>query len=132
MSPAASSTLLPDGGGAGPALTVMFDDPETPPLAAVIVAAPAAIPSTSPEDDTVATAGLELFHVKVTRLRGFAVAVSCTVFPTSMVALAGRTDTERTWDEACRPFSAGPSRAPGELAISLQPTARKPSAMVLG
>ena len=93
MSPAPMSTSEPDGGGG--VTTVTVDVPVWPPAAARIDAVPAAMPRTSPDVETVATAVLDELHVNVVAdPRGVAVAVSCTVAPASTVALDGDTEID--------------------------------------
>ena len=82
-------------------VTVMAAWPVTPSLTAVIVAFPGAIAVTSPDPDTIATAGLLLFHANERPLsvpppRSFATAVSCFVDPASTVLVAGVTWTDAT------------------------------------
>ena len=61
------------------------------------MAAPGAMPVTSPDDETVATAAFELDHVNVVAVPGgLAVAANCTVAPTSTVALDGDTEIDFT------------------------------------
>src|SRR5947209_2194288 len=85
----------------GTGVTVTAAVPLFPSLVAVIVAAPAAAPVTSPVAFTVATAWLLLVHVTVRPLSGLplascGVAVSCAVWPTWTLAVAGFTATEAT------------------------------------
>src|SRR6266498_3982129 len=87
--------------GTGAAATVTAALPLCPSLVAVIVADPATFPVTSPLVLTVATAVLLLAQltvrpVSVLPLASFGVAVSCTVCPTGMLAVAGVTATEAT------------------------------------
>jgi hypothetical protein len=62
--------------GTEPLCTVIVAEPLTPPLVAVIITVPAETPWTSPEDEAVATAELELAQVNVAFLLGLAVAVN--------------------------------------------------------
>ena len=78
-----------DATGTLAALTVIVAAPLVPPAAAVIVAVPAATPLTRPLDETVATEPFELVQVNDVYFFGRAVAVSCSVWPASTVALAG-------------------------------------------
>src|SRR5437764_13289290 len=85
----------------GTAATVTVALPAFPSLVAVIVAEPAALLVTRPLGLTVATAVLLLPHVTVRPVsalpaESFGVAVSCTVCPTRMLAVAGETATEAT------------------------------------
>src|SRR5258705_188747 len=75
--------------------------PLGPSLVAVIVAAPAVTPVTKPLPFTTATAGALLAHVttrpaRALPLASLGVAVSCTVWPTPTLAVAGDTATEAT------------------------------------
>src|SRR5205823_2171597 len=72
-----------------------------PSLVAVIVAEPAVTPATRPLPLMVATLGLPLVHVTIRPVsvppaESFGVAVSCTVCPTRMVAVAGEIASEAT------------------------------------
>src|SRR5438445_10631413 len=83
------------------AVTVIVAVPFFPSLVAVIVAAPAATPVTTPLPFTVATAVLPLAQVTTRPASGFplaslGVAVSCTVWPTGTLAVAGLTATDAT------------------------------------
>src|SRR5437016_2688002 len=85
----------------GTTATVTVALPAFPSLVAVIVAEPAALLVTRPLGPTVATAVLLLPHVTVRPVsalpaESFGVAVSCTVCPTRMLAVAGETATEAT------------------------------------
>ncbi len=85
----------------GGAVTVTPALPLFPSLVAVMVAEPAAFPVTSPLELTVATEVLLLAQLttrpeRALPLASFGVAVSCTVCPTSMLAVAGLTATEAT------------------------------------
>src|SRR5205823_12869224 len=85
----------------GTGVTVMLAVPLFPSLVAVIVAVPAAFPVTSPLALTVAIAVLLLAHVTTRPASGvplpsFGVAASCTVPPTSTLAVAGPTPTDAT------------------------------------
>src|SRR5205809_908412 len=85
----------------GTTATVTVALPAFPSLVAVIVAEPAALLVTRPLGLTVATAVLLLPHVTVRPVsalpaESFGVAVSCTVCPTRMLAVAGETATEAT------------------------------------
>src|ERR671924_528428 len=89
------------GGGGGGAVTVMLAVPLFPSLVAVIVAVPAATPVTRPVADTVATAALELDQVTARPesglpLTSLAVAVSCTVWLATTLAVVGVTLTVAT------------------------------------
>ena len=82
----------------GTTATVTVALPAFPSLVAVIVADPAALLVTRPLGPTVATAVLLLAHVTVRPVsalpaESFGVAVSCTVCPTRMLAVAGETAT---------------------------------------
>src|SRR6266545_4167495 len=82
-------------------VTVTAALPVFPSLVAVIVTEPATFPVTSPLVLTVATAVLLLVQPTVRPdralpLASFGVAVSCTVCPTRMLAVAGLTATEAT------------------------------------
>src|SRR5437773_922381 len=79
----------------------MIAVPLFPSLVAVMVTAPGARPARSPVADTVATA--EALDTQVTDrpestlpAESFSVAVSCTVAPTSMTAVAGLITTDAT------------------------------------
>src|SRR5713101_582099 len=97
--PAGAFGHVPLGGG-GDTVTVMAAVPLCPSLVAVIVAEPVATPATSPPL-TLAMPELLLIHV-TTRpesglpLASLGVAVSCTVCPTGMLAVAGLTVTDAT------------------------------------
>src|SRR5215207_11431694 len=94
MSPAPTSTGSPEGGGV--VVTVIDEVAVTPLAVALIAVVPAAMPVTSPVDDTVATAELLLDQAKVlAAFGGDAVAVSCTAPPTATVA-DGATVTDLT------------------------------------
>src|SRR2546425_6003604 len=85
----------------GTLVTVTAAVPLFPSLVAVIVADPAPAPVTNPLPVTVAAAGLLDAHVttrpvSAAPLASFGVAVSCTVFPTGRVAVAGLTVTDPT------------------------------------
>ena len=86
----------------GTELTLIVAVPLFPSLAAVMATGPpVATPITSPVALTVATPTLLLVHVTVRPGRGFpalsfAVAMSCTVSPTAMPAVAGVTVTDAT------------------------------------
>jgi hypothetical protein len=92
---------LTDATGTTTAVTVIEAVPLLPSLVAVIVAEPAAIPDTTPVEETVAIPVLELAHV-TTRLvttLPFAtrvVAVNCVVCPTLILDVDGETVTEVT------------------------------------
>src|SRR5216684_300925 len=82
-------------------VTVIVAVPLFASLVAVIVAAPAAIPVTTPLPLTVATPALLVAQVIVRPVRGFpfasfGVAVNCTVCPTATLAVAGLTVTDAT------------------------------------
>src|SRR5262245_11359370 len=95
MSPAPISTSEPGGGGG--AGTVIVALPILPPADALIVAVPAAMPVTSPDVETATTALFDELQLNVVaEPGGFAVAVSCTVDPTSTVALEGETEIDFT------------------------------------
>lgn len=81
--------------------TVMVALPLRPPLVAVTVAAPTAMPDTRPFNDTVASAALLVVQVTGWPAMGlpfasFGVAESCAVCPTVMLAEVGLTFTEAT------------------------------------
>src|SRR5260370_6395884 len=86
----------------GTGVTVTADVPLWPSLVAVIVTGPpAAVPVTSPVAETVAMVASLVAHVTVRPVSGlppasFGVAVSCTVAPTAMLAVAGVTATDAT------------------------------------
>jgi len=89
------------GGGGGGAVTVTLAVPFLPSLEAVIVAVPAATAVTRPLLFTPATAALLVAHVtarpeSVFPPASFVVAVSCTVWPTCALAVAGLTVTDAT------------------------------------
>src|SRR5512142_48541 len=93
------TVTLPTGTG----LTVIVDVPLLPSLVAVIVALfpPLPAPVTTPVDETVATVASLVLHAIVRPVRtfpfaSFVTAVSCTVLPTSIVALEGVTVTLAT------------------------------------
>src|SRR5207253_4086107 len=72
-----------------------------PSLVAVIVAGPAVTPATRPLLLMVATLGLPLVHVTIRAVsvppaESFGVAVSCNVWPTRMLPVAGEIVTEAT------------------------------------
>src|SRR5215207_1107013 len=95
MSPAPTSTGSPEGGGV--VVTVIDEVAVTPLAVALIAVVPAAMPVTSPVDDTEATAELLLDQAKVlAAFGGDAVAVSCTAPPTATVADDGATVTDLT------------------------------------
>ena len=76
----------------GVVATVIDAVPVTPPVAALMVVVPAPTPVTRPVVDTVATAELPLDQAKVfAAFDGDAVAVSCTLPPTAIVADDGAT-----------------------------------------
>src|SRR2546425_2283876 len=85
----------------GMTVTVIALVPLLPSLVAVIVAEPAAAPVTSPLPFTVATPALLLAHVTVrpdsgAPVESCGVALSCTVWPTVTLAVAGVTATLAT------------------------------------
>jgi hypothetical protein len=85
----------------GTGVTVTAALPALPSLVAVIVAVPTTLPVTSPLLETVATLVLLLAHATVLPVRlppaeSFGVAVSWTVCPTGMLAVAGETATDAT------------------------------------
>src|SRR6266498_3603792 len=87
--------------GTGAAATVTAALPLCPSLVAVIVAEPAVRPVTSPLELTVAIEPLLLCQLtarpeSALPLASFGVAVSCTVCPTRMLAVAGLTATDAT------------------------------------
>ena len=86
MSPAASSTAVPGGGGGA---TVMALVPLMPGPVAVIVADPGATAVTTPPADTAATDGIKLAQVSELLVPGPAVAASRRLAPGSSVAPAG-------------------------------------------
>src|SRR5216117_415217 len=98
---AVAGLTVTDATGTGTAATAIAAVPPRPSLVAVIVALPTATAVTSPLALTLATAGALLAHV-TTRpdsglpLASFGVAVSWTVCPTMMLAVAGLTVTEAT------------------------------------
>src|SRR5690348_16363340 len=77
-------------------LTVTLTVPLALSDVAVIVAGPTATPVTRPVEDTVATVACELDQANEEPFLGLAVAVGCTVWPTSTVVLTGWTETDRT------------------------------------
>ena len=92
MSPAPTITGSFDGGGV--VVTVTEAVPVTPPAVALIVAVPPATPVTRPLGETVATEEFDVDQVKVLAdFAGDAVAVSCTVPLTAMLADDGVTVT---------------------------------------
>jgi hypothetical protein len=107
MSPAAISVSVPGGGGG--AFTVMSEVPVLPPPVAEMVALPGATGLVTAVADTVAIDAALDDQAKLTPLTTFpfrssAVAVSCTVWPGSRVAVAGVTLTRCT-DGAPPPFA---------------------------
>ena len=92
---------LTDATGTTTAATVIEAVPLLPSLVAVIVAEPAAIPVTTPVEETVAIPVLELDHVTVRSVTTLpfatrVVAVNCAVCPTLMVDVDGATVTDVT------------------------------------
>jgi hypothetical protein len=100
----------------------MDDVPVRPPQAALIVAVPAAAPVTRPLELTAATEVLLLDQVKGEQLTAAplasrALAVSCCVPPTAMLAEAGVTVTDATVEDvagvvAAATFDTAPYTAP--------------------
>src|SRR5438309_2164435 len=114
------------GAGAGTALAAV---PLCPSLVAVIVAEPAARAVTRPLPLTVATVVLLLDHVITRPDSGFplascGVAVSCTVWPTGTLAVAGLTDTEATGAGAGTVIAAVPLCPSLVAVIVAEPAAR--------
>src|SRR5438309_10562189 len=96
---AVAGLTLTDATGTGVTITAAL--PVFASLVAVIVTAPAAMPVTSPVEDTVATAGALDAHAtarpeSTLPAASVRVAASCTLAPTSTTALAGLTVTEAT------------------------------------
>src|SRR5204863_9330232 len=91
--------------------TVMVEDPLMTSIVAVMVALPPATDATTPEDETVATAELELAQITVFPPRtvpaaSFGDAASCCVWPATMFADAGVTSTRTTWPAAIEDVAA--------------------------
>jgi hypothetical protein len=119
MSPAASKTAEPPDGGGVVTVTVLV--PLFPPVVAVIVAEPGATPVTRPVDDTLPTEGFELIQVNDACFPDLRLAVNCSVWPTSRVAVAGCTVTNGSANGGIAPPVS--SDRSGEPAISVQPSA---------
>jgi hypothetical protein len=114
-----------------PLVTVIDDEADLPPEVAVIVALPAAAPVTSPFPLTVAVPGAEVLQENVAPgmtllAASYAVAVSCTVFPTAMLALPGVTATRATGGGGAlvTVMLAEPLLPPVEAVIAAVPAAR--------
>src|SRR5438552_6341296 len=89
------------GDGGGTAVTVIVELPLTPSLVAVMVVAPAAIPVTRPERETLASVGAEETQLKVSFATGLpfasrAAASSWSVASTCSVEETGDTETDAT------------------------------------
>src|SRR6266498_1021208 len=115
----------------GTGVTVTAALPLCPSLVAVIVADPATFPVTSPLVLTVATAVLLLVQPTVRPVRvlppaSFGVAVSCTVCPTGMLAVAGVTATEATGTGAAVTVSAALPLCPSLVAVIVAEPAVRP------
>src|SRR5258708_18985381 len=105
--------------------------PLCPSLAAVIVAAPAVTPVTKPLPFTAATAGALLAHVttrpeRALPLASLGVAVSCTVWPTPTLAVAGDTATEATGAGTAATDTSAAPLWPSLVALIMAPPTATP------
>jgi hypothetical protein len=84
----------------GTRVTVIVELPDFPSLTAVIFAVPTPTPVTSPVVSTVAAALFEdhvtMRPVRIVPLESLTTALSCCVFPTTTLAVAGLTNTVAT------------------------------------
>src|SRR5258708_7671804 len=113
--------------------TVTFAVPLLPSLVAVIVTGPPVIlPVTRPFGSTVAMVASLVAHVTVRPVSGlpfasFGVAVSCTVAPTAMFAVAGVTPTDATGTGVAAMASAPPLPSPLAAVVATPPATFPPA-----
>src|SRR2546425_305862 len=110
----------------GPLVTVTAAVPLLPSLVAVMVAEPAPAPVTNPLPLTVAAAGLLDAHVttrpvSAAPLASCGVAVSCTVWPTCRLAVAGLTVTDATGTLDTVTAAVPPFPSRGAVAVASPP-----------